>query len=194
MNRLPKYLLRICGVGLALCFLVVLLANVTLILSSRNRIVKTTADLPEIRVGLLLGTDSRNGLETRSKAAFLALSGQKIKTILVSGNPKNKETNEPQCLSSRLRNLGVSNEQILIDETGVRTLSSLQEAQRRFPGETILIITDDYHVPRALWLADRIGLDAWGFPSDAGGGLEVFSRKAKESLARVKGFFEGIFL
>ncbi len=60
---------------------------------------------------------------------------------------------------------GVPPTRIVSDYAGFRTWDSLKRAQTVFGQQRVVIVTSDFHLPRALYLADHLGLQAWGVPA-----------------------------
>jgi SanA protein len=61
---------------------------------------------------------------------------------------------------------GVPADRIIADFAGRRTYASLKRARMVFGLERTVVVTSDFHMPRALFLADKVGLTAWGVPAD----------------------------
>ena len=85
----------------------------------------------------------------------------------------------------KLVELGVPESRILSDNRGVRTFDSIRRAASEFGFEKFVIVSDDFHVSRALFIAEKLGLEAVAFPSES---VDVkISRKVRvrEYFARV---------
>lgn len=100
-----------------------------------------------------------------STAAALYREG-KVQRILMSGSVDGDQYNEPAAMRSLALNLGVPDQDILIDTGGTRSLSTCQRARQVFGVEQALLISQRYHLPRALVICDAIGLSAEGVSSD----------------------------
>jgi vancomycin permeability regulator SanA len=100
-----------------------------------------------------------------STAAALYREG-KVQRILLSGSVDGDQYNEPAAMRSLALNLGVLDQDILIDTGGTRSLSTCQRAHQVFGIEQALLISQRYHLPRALVICDAIGLSAEGVTSD----------------------------
>ena len=89
--------------------------------------------------------------------------------------------------------LGVPSEDVFLDHAGFSTYESMYRAGEVFEAEKVLIVTQEYHLYRALYIANRLGLNAYGVNSDPreyGGQLY---REIREILARNKDFVKCIF-
>ena len=114
----------------------------------------------------------------------------KSQTILISGDGENQQRNEIAAMKSWLLEQGVPEEDILSDHHGLNTYASLYRARHVYQRETLLVVTQDYHLGRALYLGRQLGLSCEG----VGTPNSVFKAQLpqnllRESLARVKAFF-----
>ena len=112
--------------------------------------------------------------------------------MLLSGDNGTIEYNEVQAMKNyAIKNgerLGLTEENIYLDYAGFSTHDSMYRAKNIFQAEKIVIVTQRYHLYRALYIADRLGLDAVGVAAkDTKHGQTV--RDIREIFARVKDFF-----
>jgi vancomycin permeability regulator SanA len=124
------------------------------------------------RPALVLGAGVRsNGeptqvLEGRLRTALNLFEEKKATWILVSGDNRTQYYNEPQAMRRWLVRHGVPPEKIVSDYAGRRTYDSLKRAQMIFGLSSIIVVTSEFHIARALYLAKNMGLDAVGAPSE----------------------------
>ncbi len=125
-------------------------------------------------------------LEGRLRTALALYRAGKVRWFLVSGDNRTPRYNEPQAMRKWLLKQGVPPERIVGDYAGRRTYDSLKRARVVFGLERAVIVTSDFHLPRALFLADRVGLAAWGVPASTEDRPlpSRISFLARESLAR----------
>lgn len=123
--------------------------------------------LPSYEVGLLLGTSpSVNGMNniffsTRIEAAKTLYERGKIQHILVSGDNATKSYNEPEAMKKALIKAGIPESAITLDYAGFRTLDSVVRAREIFgQADGFIIISQPFHVERALFLARANGIEA----------------------------------
>ena len=128
------------------------------------------ADCRQGDVGLLLGCSkklSRNRANFyftgRMEAAAELWKTGKLRCIIVSGDNREKYYNEPRDMKDALVKLGVPEEKIVCDYAGLRTYDSVVRAKRIFGAEKITIISQSYHVKRAVATARGLGIDAEGY-------------------------------
>ena len=125
-------------------------------------------------------------VEARLAAALALLRGKQARRILVSGDHKPDEYDEVNSMKRWLVRAGVPAEAVLVDRAGLRTFDSMERAVRVFGVKSAIVCTQSFHLPRAVYLARRAGIDAVGLR--AGGGLfETGLRDLfRESLATVR--------
>lgn len=128
------------------------------------------ADVPARETGLVLGCTRilRSGRPNRyfayriEAAAGLFHAG-KVERILVSGASHRGEVDEAQSMQEALVEQGVPEARIVCDRFGYRTLDSVLRAEPVFGIKAPLIISQRFHVERALYIASKAGIDAIGF-------------------------------
>ena len=190
-----RYRLRL-GAGLVLVALAgaafLAYANLACKSAARGRVFCSVPATPESAVGLLLGTSKeiRHGranlhFTQRIEAAAALYRAGKVRHLLVSGDNHIASYNEPQDMRAALIAAGVPPAAITCDYAGFRTLDSVVRARAVFGLSHCLIITEAFHCPRALWIAQRHGLDAIAFAApDVGLKSWKWRAQAREQLAR----------
>ncbi len=109
--------------------------------------------------------------------------------ILVSGDHGRPEYDEVNAAKNYLLEQGIPPEDIFLDHAGFDTYDSLIRARDVFGVKTLSIVTQDFHLPRALYIADALGLDACGVSADKQEYAGEQRRELRESLARIKAWF-----
>ena len=148
---------------------------------------------------VVLGAGIRNDntptriLEDRLIVADKLYKNGASKKILMSGDHGTKEHNEVRVMRDYSANEGVPIEDIFMDHAGFETYDTMYRAKEIFGAKKIIIVTQNYHMYRALYIADKLGLDAYGVTSD----LRFYSKKMaywkfREYFARVKSFIKCI--
>jgi SanA protein len=136
------------------------------------------ARLPQVDVALVLGT-SPIGPEggpnvyfvNRLDAAAALWKARKVKYFIVSGS-----TNEPDAMRAGLVERGVPAAVIYRDPEGFRTWDSVVRARDVFGQKRLVIVSQRFHLSRALFLARHLGIDAWGFEArDVNSPYSVFT-------------------
>lgn len=148
-------------------------------------------ELPAREVGLVLGTAPRVAggrknlhFEGRMDLAARLFAQGKVERLLISGDNGTRGYDEPTAMKDALLARGVPESAMTLDYAGFRTLDSVARAKSAFGIESLTIITDDFHLPRALYLARANGIDAIGCGADTSRFLRAGLR-LREHLARV---------
>ncbi len=113
--------------------------------------------------------------------------------LLMSGDHGRTAYNEVAAMKRYAMNAGVDSSDIFMDHAGFSTYESLYRAKEVFGAERIVIVTQRYHLSRALYVAESLGLEAWGVACDRQAYWGQFSRDCREVLARVKDFGTSLF-
>lgn len=180
--------------------LLVLLSNYSIEKSAQKKTFSHTSKIEKNRVGLLLGTAKyyKGGginlyFKYRIEAAVALYKSNKIDFILVSGDNSSMYYNEPMTIKKELIKRGIPQEDIFLDYAGFRTLDSVIRAKEIFGQKKITVISQKFHNERAIYLAQKKGIEAIGFNAkdvDGSGGYKV---KFREYFARTKAFLDIIF-
>ena len=127
------------------------------------------AQAPAVEMALVLGTaligpegGPNRYLVYRLDAAAALWKAGKAKILLVSGARMGESYDEPAAMQAGLVERGVPVEAILRDSEGFRTRASVLRARDHFHQSRLLIVSQRFHVGRALYIAHQAGLEAWG--------------------------------
>jgi SanA protein len=183
-------LLIVCGLGTAG---VLAVTNWWVLRGTKGRIVHRSKDLQVHDVGLVLGTAPklRGGwknpfFEARMNAAAMLFREGKVRHLLVSGDNGSKGYDEPSAMRDALVDRGVPAKAVTLDYAGFRTLDSVERARTVFGLKKAVIITDDFHLPRSLFLARAKGLNAVGFRPQPVPWKWSKKTRTREVISRVK--------
>ena len=172
--------------------------NLYILHCARGCVFHQVSDVPAQETLLVLGTDLLrfNGstnvhfFNRVEGAADLFFSG-KAKRLVISGNRDNKGFNEVDGMEKELLAKGIPKDAFILDYDGNSTWKSLQKAENVYHLQNIIIVTDSFHAPRAIYLAHHFGINAVVFCHDQESfGFWYMRYHAREWLARVKAFFE----
>lgn len=137
-----------------------------------NTVIYSAADVPPQRVALVLGARVySNGrlsgmLRDRVETAVDLYKAGKVQKLLMSGDNSTLEYNEPEAMAAHAIALGVPAEDIQPDYAGRRTYDSCYRAQAIFQVESLVIVTQAFHLPRALFLCNQLGIPSVGVAAD----------------------------
>lgn len=147
--------------------------------------------LPHQRVGLLLGCSQRLGdgrpnlfFVKRIAAASALFRARKIDYLLVSGDNSRPNYDEPNDMRRALVQAGVPEASIVLDYAGFRTLDSVVRAKEVFGLTSFTVISQRFHDERAVYLARRHGIEAYGFVAADVGGADGFRVRLRELFSR----------
>lgn len=164
---------------------------------SAKKNIYSIPDLPQRHVGVLLGTSKylvggkRNLYYSyRIEAAAQLYASGYIDYLLVSGDNATMQYNEPTTMMKDLVAAGVPKERIVLDYAGFRTLDSMVRTKEVFGQKKVVVISQRFHVERALFLAKAHGLDAVGYCAQDVSAYYGFKTRLREFFARSKVFLD----
>ena len=108
--------------------------------------------------------------------------------LLMSGDHGREEYDEVNCMKDFAVEKGIPSDDIFMDHAGFSTYDSLYRAKYVFGAEKVIIVTQKYHLYRALYIADALGLEAVGVSADLRTYFGQSMRETREIAARIKDF------
>jgi SanA protein len=138
-----------------------------------ERIVRA-ADAPEAPVALVFGAGLESGREPspvlaeRLDAAVALYQAHKVQALLLSGDGSDRHHEETKAMRRYARDRGVPDEALLEDPAGISTYDTCARAAQVYGVKRALLVTQEFHLPRALYIAHAVGIDAWGIAADEG--------------------------
>lgn len=149
-------------------------------------------DKPSCYTAIVLGASvHRNGslssvlLDRVNSALELYRSG-KVKRFLLSGDHGQTDYDEVNTMKNYLIKEGVDSADIFLDHAGFDTYSSMVRAKEVFKVDSLYIVTQQYHLYRAVYIARKIGLNAYGYVADKREYNAIVKYTLREWLANVK--------
>lgn len=184
----------------AFCALVVFSINSYVVFSVDERIIteQEAAALEDIDCILVLGAGVRNErpsamLQDRIDGGVsLYMAGASDK-IIMSGDHGRKDYDEVNVMKNEAIEAGVPSDDVFMDHAGFSTYESLYRAKEIFGAEKIVIVTQEYHLFRALYIARQLGIDAYGVKADPRRYRGAVYREVREVLARNKDLVKCVF-
>ena len=153
--------------------------------------------IPYNRVGVVLGTSEkgRGGgpnlyFTHRMKAAAELYHAGKVEHLLLSGDNSRTDYNEPADMRRALIRAGVDSTDITLDYAGFRTFDSVVRAREVFGQARFTVISQRFHNERAIYIAERSGMQAVGFNAADVRGRSGRFTAWREKAARVKVFVD----
>ena len=131
-------------------------------------------------------------LEDRLKRGVAVFQTGVSPKILMSGDHGQENYDEVNVMKQYALDQGIPEKDIFMDHAGFSTYESMCRAREIFGIDKMIIVTQKYHLPRAVYLARKLGIEAYGIASDYRNFGGQFYRDCREVLARVKDFFVAI--
>jgi len=105
-------------------------------------------------------------LRDRVETAVQLYEAGKVDALLMTGDNRSIYYNEPGAMRDYAIRRGVPAEAILLDPAGNRTYDSCYRAREMFALETAVLVTQQFHLSRALFICRALGVEAVGVPAD----------------------------
>ena len=132
-------------------------------------------------------------LEDRLITGILAYEAGASNRLLMSGDHGQDEYDEVNVMKNYAMAQGIPSENIFMDHAGFSTYESLYRARDVFAVQSVVIVTQRYHLYRALYVARALGLDAYGVSADRRDYNSYWLFDVRETFARCKDFVYSIF-
>lgn len=191
LRRWPRLFKLAIGGAVALV-LFVALANVYVLMKGGDS-TSRVADVPAAEAAIVPGAfvepdgDMSAMLAARVEQASRLWHAGKVEKILVSGDHGTWEYDEPDTMRKALVGDGVRPRDIFEDHAGFDTWATMVRAHGIFGIRKAVVVTQGFHMPRALYLADAAGIEATGLTSDQRDwGFQGRKSSVREVLSRVK--------
>ena len=194
MRKIFKYILIV----LIVIILVPVIINFYVILSTKNRIVSGDSELlTDIDYIVVLGAGIRRGkpspmLEDRLKTGISLYNNDISNKILITGDHMNDDYDEVTVMKNYLLEHGIPEEDIITDNYGISTYDSIYRVKNVYKSNKVVIVSQRYHLYRALFLSDNLDLESYGVEANLRYYYGQWYREIREILARNKDFIKGI--
>ena len=180
--------------------IIVLGINLYVKLSTKNQIIKENeySNLSDVDCIIILGAGIWGDkpspmLEDRLLEGIKLYQNGVSDKIIMSGDHGRKEYDEVNIMKNYAIEKGIPSENIFMDHAGFSTYESIYRARDIFQAKKVIIVTQKYHLYRALYIANSLGLEAYGVGADPRQYVGAFNREVREILARDKDFIKCIF-
>ena len=127
-----------------------------------------------------------NILADRLKTAVKLYKNGVAPKIIMSGDHSSEQYNEVASMKNYAVNAGVPSEDIFMDHAGFSTYETMYRAKEVFKAKKVVIVTQEYHLYRSVYIAEKLGMEAYGVAS------EYKLDETREVLARCKDFMTTI--
>lgn len=193
-----------------LCVLMILALILTVYVFGVNFYIKNTTEemiltvdevsaLEEVDCILVLGCFVRpdgspsDMLSDRLKTGIEVYNTNITDKLLMSGDHGQKEYDEVTTMKNYAIEQGISSSDVFCDHAGFSTYESIYRAKEIFGVDKVVIVTQKYHLHRALYIARSLGIEAYGVPADLNTYAGQWTRDVREILARNKDLLSSIF-
>ena len=193
MKKVFKYLMIV----ILVLSIILLGINYYVKISTRNRIVEDYTKLSDVDCILILGAGVRNNrpslmLQDRLAKGLELYNNSLSNKIIVSGDHGRKDYDEVNIMKDFLIENDIPSNDIFMDHAGFSTYDSIYRTKEIFLAKKIVIVSQEYHLYRALYIADKLGLEAYGVKAEHKEYYGDNYRELREIIARIKDFFKVI--
>ncbi|NDV67398.1 hypothetical protein D0T66_00605 [Dysgonomonas sp. 25] len=197
-KKIVRYSLYAIAFGVLSVAFMLFFSNSQINKTTESYIYDNADSIPPQKVGLVLGTarylrrGTPNGYFTyRIQAAKELYDAGKVKAFIVSGDNGHASYNEPRDMYNALVEKGIPDSIIHFDYAGFRTLDSVVRMKKVFGQDSIIIISQEFHNQRAIYIAQHHGITAYGYNAkDISLNRKSLKTKIRERFARVKVFVD----
>ena len=141
----------------------------------------------------ILGDKPSDMLEDRLLEGIKLYQNNASDKIIMSGDHGREEYDEVNIMKNYAIEKGIPSENIFMDHAGFSTYESIYRAKAIFKAKKVVIVTQKYHLYRALYIANQLGVEAYGVGADPRQYVGASYREIREILARNKDFIKCIF-
>ena len=187
MNVIKKGFMMI-GVVIVVAVVLIAGSNVYVYATTKKQV---NASLEDADCILVLGAGVRNNkptpmLNDRLEVAIQLYKDGKASKIIMSGDHGQEDYNEVGIMKTFAIENGVPSSAIFMDHACFSTYESLYRAKEIFKAKKVIIVTQDYHLYRALYIGNQLGIEAVGVPANPRSYSGQTMRDLREVAARVK--------
>lgn len=192
IKKLTQFLFK----SVLICSFIILGINAYMILQSSNKMIDINDinSLDNIDTIIVLGCGLKTNETPSDMLAERLDRGIELyhynvsDQILMSGDHSNEYHNEVNVMKNYALQQNVSSYDIQMDHKGYSTYESMYRAKELYNAKNVVIVTQEYHLYRAVYIANQLGLNAYGVSSDNQEFDGQFKRDMREILARTKDF------
>lgn len=182
---------------ISLIVITILIISITIsIVNSYKKYIYSIEDMPSGNDAIIvLGAGVRKDgtpsdiLSDRLQTSLEVFESRLGNTFILSGDHGSEEYNEVRAMKDYIMNGNIDERLIFMDHAGFSTYDTMYRANEIFKVDKAIIVTNEYHLPRALYIARKLGIEAYGVKSDKREYQLMDSYKKREILAQLKDFF-----
>lgn len=196
--------MKICLVALALAVWLagayVLGVNFYVVLSQNEKFItqQEASQLQIIDYAVVLGCGIKNGkpsdmLHDRLSQAVKLMEESPSLSLIISGDNSGEEYNEVGVMYDFLVENGVDESRLITDNIGFSTGESVENLKNVYNAERVVIVTQDFHLYRALFITEKLGIEAYGLEAAHDHFTHHYYSSLREIFARNKDFLKYTF-
>ena len=195
INRMIKIMI----IGIIILMIAIFSLNIYVVNNTKNEIVKeeNVSNIEGVDCILILGAGIWGDkpspmLEDRLKEGIVLYKQGTTKKIIMSGDHSREDYDEVKIMKEYAESEGVPSEDIFMDHAGFSSYDSVYRAKEIFGGQKMIIVPQKYHLDRSLYIAKKLGIEAYGIESNLRTYPGQVFREIREILARDKDYFKCI--
>jgi SanA protein len=195
-NIMKKKIILLTGVTL-LIFAVAILSMIHSIQSNGEKYIVKLNELPKnldaiivLGAGVKADGSPSDILADRLETSLKVYKAGGSSKFILTGDHGRKEYNEVRAMKNYIKSKGIGDSDIFMDHAGFSTYESMYRARDVFGVKKAVIVTNTYHLPRALYIARKLGIEAYGVSSDIRNYYYIKAYQKREILAQVKSFID----
>ena len=195
INRMIKIMI----IGIIILMIAIFSLNIYVVNNTKNEIVKeeNVSNIEGVDCILILGAGIWGDkpspmLEDRLKEGIVLYKQGTTKKIIMSGDHSREDYDEVKIMKEYAESEGVPSEDIFMDHAGFSSYDSVYMAKEIFGVQKMIIVTQKYHLYRSLYIAKKLGIEAYGIESNLRTYPGQVFREIREILARDKDYFKCI--
>ena len=150
-------------------------------------------NIPACKTAIVLGTSKHlgNGNENlyfsyRIDAAEKLFKSGKVHFLILSGDNRVNDYNEPKSMQNVLRRRGIPDSCLVLDYAGLRTFDSMVRCKQVFGQDSVIVVSQRFQNARAVFISDHIGLTCFGYSAGEVTTLNGAKLKVREFFSRIK--------
>lgn len=164
--------------------------------STNSRIFEKAAQVPSFHTVIILGASVHSDgklspiLQDRVDTGLYLYKSGKAKRFLLSGDNRSSDYDEVNAMRNYLLERDVPEEHIFIDPAGIDTYDSMYRSRAVFKVYDAIVVTQEFHLPRTIFIAKNLGLNYYGYPAVSRKYQTESSLRRREKLANFKALYE----
>ena len=164
--------------------------------TSSSRIFHTMETLPPSHTVIILGASVHSDgklspiLQDRVDTGLKLYNNGKVKRFLLTGDNRHSNYDEVNSMKNYLLDKNVPESHIFTDPAGIDTYDSMYRSRAIYEVPSAIVVTQQFHLPRTIFIAQYLGLNYSGFPADSRQYKTEAGLKRREKLANFKAIYE----